>query len=240
LLDAAGEIFAEYGYRAATVRQICEKAGANVAAVNYYFGDKDKLYMAVLRLAHKSRGSNSRGGFPAVDPKAPAEQRLRSYVASLLSSIFAEGRPGWHFKLITREMMEPTRALDTIVKEAARPIHQELGRIVGEILGANATEKLIRLGTLSILGQTVYYLHARPIIARLYPGEKYGPESIADIADHISRFSILALTALSKNSSGWKADRKAGPKSKRAKHQRSESKLQQSMDLHSNTPARMS
>jgi AcrR family transcriptional regulator len=49
LLEAAGEIFAEFGYRAATVRQICEKAGANIAAVNYHFGDKEKLYLAVLR-----------------------------------------------------------------------------------------------------------------------------------------------------------------------------------------------
>jgi TetR/AcrR family transcriptional regulator, regulator of cefoperazone and chloramphenicol sensitivity len=49
LLDAAGEVFAEFGYRAATVRQICEKAGANVAAVNYYFRDKEGLYLAVLR-----------------------------------------------------------------------------------------------------------------------------------------------------------------------------------------------
>ena len=49
LLEAAGEIFAHYGYRAATVRQICEKAGANLAAVNYHFGDKEGLYLAVLR-----------------------------------------------------------------------------------------------------------------------------------------------------------------------------------------------
>jgi AcrR family transcriptional regulator len=44
LLEAAGQIFAEHGFQAATVREICSRAGANVAAINYYFGDKVELY----------------------------------------------------------------------------------------------------------------------------------------------------------------------------------------------------
>src|SRR5688572_27003224 len=125
VLEAAGEIFAEVGYRAATVRQICEKAGANVAAVNYYFGDKEQLYLAVLHSvpdAHSEKyPSNGR-----LRAGSTPEERLRAYIESLLHRVFDPGRPGWHAKIIARELAEPTRALDSLLEEIAGPLHREL------------------------------------------------------------------------------------------------------------------
>ena len=53
LIEAAGEEFASKGYDSARIRTICERAGANIAAVNYHFGDKEKLYAEVLRYSHQ-------------------------------------------------------------------------------------------------------------------------------------------------------------------------------------------
>ncbi len=192
LLEAAGEIFAEVGYRAATVRQICEKAGANIAAVNYHFGDKEGLYMAVLRSVPDAHAEK----FPAnrdLPPGATAQQRLAAYIESLLNRVFDEGRPGWHTKIMAREMIEPTRALDTLVTDVALPVHQELAAIVRELLGSRATEDAVRLCTLSILSQCVYYHHARSVLSRLYPQQEYGSRDIAQLADHVTRFSRGAL-----------------------------------------------
>src|ERR1700741_2365822 len=51
LLQAGARLFAERGFARVTVRDICTKADANVAAVNYHFGGKDGLYQAVMRKA---------------------------------------------------------------------------------------------------------------------------------------------------------------------------------------------
>jgi AcrR family transcriptional regulator len=195
VLEAAGEIFAEHGYRAATVRQICQRAGANIAAVNYHFGDKEGLYMAVLRAVQKAHLEKypANLGLPA---GATPEQRLRAYIRSLLYRIFEEGRPGWHTKIMAREMMEPSRALDMLVEEGARPLHQELASIIRELLGSKAGDEIVRLCTLSILGQAVYYLRARPVITRLYPQQKYGAREIEEVIDHVTQFSLLALKGI--------------------------------------------
>jgi AcrR family transcriptional regulator len=201
LLEAAGEIFAEYGYRAATVRQICEKAGANIAAVNYHFGDKERLYMAVLRSVPAANAEK----YPAnvgLTSNATAEQKLRAYIRSLLQRVFDEGRPGWHTKIIAREMIEPTRALDTLLKEVARPLHQELASIIRELLDSGVTDETVRLCTLSIMSQCVYYHHARSVIRRLYPEQKYGSEDIAQLAEHIANFSLGALRELAQSKGG--------------------------------------
>lgn len=197
LLEAAGEVFAEHGYRAATVRQICEKAGANVAAVNYYFGDKEKLYRAVLRSVPDAYMEKYPPRF-GLRPEATAAEQLRAYVQSLLRRIFDAGRPGWHAKIIAREMVEPTRALDSLLEEVARPLHRELAAIVRQLLGPAATDDDVRLCSLSIIGQCVYYHHARTVLARLYPQPMDNAEDIARLADHITEFSLAGLRELAR------------------------------------------
>jgi len=192
LLDAAGEVFAEFGYRAATVRQICEKAGANVAAVNYYFRDKEGLYLAVLRSVPDAHAEK----YPsqvALNHNATPEQQLRVYVQSMLHRVFDPGRPGWHSKIIAREMVEPTLALDTLVEDFARPLHRELSSIVRRLLGSAVTDENVRLAALSVMGQCVYYHHARTVLKRLYPEQMYGAEDIATLVDHITEFSLAGL-----------------------------------------------
>src|SRR5260221_2514212 len=116
LLEAAGEVFAEKGFRAATIREIIKRAKANVAAVNYHFGDKERLYTAVLRYSHQCAGEL----FPTdsgLGSQAPARQRLHAFVRGLILRVLDKGRPAWHGKLMRQEVAEPTQGLARLVKE---------------------------------------------------------------------------------------------------------------------------
>ena len=197
LLDAAGEVFTKRGFRNSTIREICRRARANLAAVNYHFGDKERLYAAVLEYAH-ARG---REQYPLASDEGadlPPEERLHAFIHHVVFSLFAEGVPSWPGQLMAQEMREPTAGLDALVEKTIRPMSEKLAAIVGELLGARGTAERIRLCQMSIIGQCLHPRNARPVIQRLFPQQQYGPEDIAALADHITRFSLGALRGLAK------------------------------------------
>jgi len=200
LLEAAGEVFAARGFRAATVREICQRAQANLAAVNYHFGDKERLYTAVLQYT-----------FHCAEPlpldlglsgEASVEERLRAFIRSHLFSLFAEGRPAWHRKLIAREMAEPTQALETVVDQTIRPEAELLMAIVRDVLGPDAHPQRVWQCASSIIGQCLFYYHTRPVITWLDPKQTFTPEALAQLVDHITHFSLAALRQFAQHPEG--------------------------------------
>ena len=198
LLEAAGEVFAERGFRNTTIREICRRAQANLAAVNYHFGDKERLYAEVMAYAHAcalEKYPLARGESPEV----PAAERLQAFIRYLLFSVFDKGAPAWLGKLMAREMIEPTNALDTLVESIILPMSKKLGAIVRELLGVPVPDERVHRCQMSIIGQCLHYRNARPVIQRIFPQQQYSPEDIAAMADHITRFSLSALRGLGKS-----------------------------------------
>jgi AcrR family transcriptional regulator len=204
LLEAAGETFAECGFRAATIRDICRRAGANVAAVNYHFGDKKRLYAAVLQYAH-AFALQKHPPQPAHSDGMRAEDRLRAFVRSFLSRLLDEGRPAWHGKLMAREMVEPTEAMDALVENSFRPQFELLITIIRELHGHRISRERERLCARSIVGQCIFYRHGRAVMNRLDPAQTYGPEEVRQLADHVTDFSLAALKQMA-------AEKRDGPR----------------------------
>src|SRR3954468_11866471 len=172
LLEVAGAVFSEFGFKNATVREICSRASANVAAINYHFGDKQGLYSETLR--YWARESLAK--YPpnlGVDDSATPQQKLHAFVRSFLWRILDEGRPAWYGRLIAREMIDPTHALDERVEETMKPLADLLMSIVRQLLPAAATDEHVRQSACSVIGQIVMYHHCRPVLPKLYPGQTF-------------------------------------------------------------------
>ncbi len=191
ILDAAGGVFAEHGYRNATVRKICEQAGVNIAAINYYFGGKEKLYFEVLRYWHEFAIKKYPPLLGLSEGAAPEEQ-LRAFIRSLLFRMLDKGKPAWFGRLMVREMAYPTRAFNHMVREAMHPLNKVLASIVRKIIRTPVSEEGITFCCTSIIGQCVYYYNAR-YIAQLFRRDMSRPEEIERIVDHIVQFSLTGL-----------------------------------------------
>ncbi|MFW5791159.1 MAG: CerR family C-terminal domain-containing protein [Desulfohalobiaceae bacterium] len=197
ILDQARGVFVERGFEAATIREICRRAKANVAAVNYYFSSKEELYLAVI----EDLMDSSLERFPpllGLGLDAPAEERLRAFVTSFLLRIVRgsdgpdQERQG---QLIARELTTPSPKLERLVNRYARPLKALLESIVSELLGPEAPRDAVRLCAYSVASQCLYALYGRAMDALLDPGEGSLESRVDILAEHIVAFSLAGIQA---------------------------------------------
>lgn len=190
LIDAAGQVFADKGFRSANIREICQKGGANVAAVNYHFGDKERLYLEAVRSAYQTCAAHV--PLPSWPPGVPPAEKLRDFVRTLLSRVLAEREPAWHMQLWMRELAQPTSACAEWVREYVRPMAELLGDILREIL-PEADPTLITFCAFSVVGQCLHYRLNRPVIALLVGDQEHRRYTVELLTEHITRFTLAAL-----------------------------------------------
>jgi TetR/AcrR family transcriptional regulator, regulator of cefoperazone and chloramphenicol sensitivity len=191
LLEAAGEEFAANGFDGATIRSICARAGAkNIAAINYHFKDKEHLYEAALLEAHEC--SKDRGDLSHFEGIPPAE-RLRAFVRRFLLNVMEKDRRNtWHDALMLREMIQPSEASDTLVRESIRPRFVFLLATLRELC-PDADDRRLHALAFSVVGQCLHYKVARPISVRLVGIEAYGLLDPDFLTDHITTMILAAL-----------------------------------------------
>lgn len=190
LLDAACAVFAEKGFHSATVAEICKRARANIAAVNYHFGSKEALYKEAWRHAHRRmlKDYPPDGG---VRPDAPPEQRLRGRIRSVLQR--ALSKEGLEFRILNHEIASPTRLLGEVFRDTVRPLVQALEQIVGELLGDKADERMIRLCVTCIVGPCMQVVRRQRIQDREGLGPGFSMDIIENLAEHFTTFALAGI-----------------------------------------------
>ena len=202
LLEAACKVFAEKGYRDATIAEICEQAGANIAAVNYYFRDKETLYAEAWRITFQRslEAYPPDGGIPA---NAPAEERLRGRIISLVQRII---NPENHeFEIVRKELANPTGLLEEVMRESIEPLARSLSAIVRELLGENASELQVRLCQMSIMAQCLHPM-MRHRFHKLFAAGGSEPSplgyGVQVVAEHVIRFSLAGIKEIRRRIEG--------------------------------------
>jgi AcrR family transcriptional regulator len=191
ILEAAGKIFAERGFRAATVREICQSAGVNLAAVNYHFGDKERLYIESVKEAHRSRFAKV--PMPEWSAETPPTEKLHDFIYTFLCRVLGDDANDWQCHLMMRELAQPTAACEELVRDYIRPHFAILQSIIAELVPPSTSEvERHRIG-FSIVGQCLHYRIAQPIVRLLISADEYRQYSPAQLADHIAEWTLAAL-----------------------------------------------
>ena len=189
LLLAAGEIFAERGFHAATIKEITDRAGASLASVNYHFRDKAELYSAVLRRI----GEECVEIIPPDDAlTGDAATRFRQFIRWYCVKSMGRNKPTWERILLAREMIEPTTALDSLLESVFRPLNEKLSDLIAELLGVRPNHETVGLIAASVFGQCMYHLRHQQFIGRMHPQLGDHP-NVEHLAAHIADFSLAGL-----------------------------------------------
>lgn len=192
LLEAAGEEFAEKGFAGATIRSISRRAGANIAAINYHFGDKERLYEAAVLEAHRCGMGEPEES--AVLDGLPPRELIRRFVRRFLDSVMRDAEGSWPRALMLREIIQPTSASDVVVRDAIRPRFDRLIAAIRELC-PGADDRRLHASAFSVVGQCLHYKVARPFSTRLVGQEAYDRLDLDYLTDHITAFCLAGLGA---------------------------------------------
>ena len=175
IIEAAGPLFAQHGYDGTTSKEICQKAGVNMAAVNYHFGSRDGLYVAVLEEVQDYLVNVDVLKKLAQQEGSP-RQKLERFVDYFIEDAFR--RNDWHVRVWIQELLHPSTYIQNIISQKGLPkfyvssgvLQQALGYDTADIGFYSAYLSLIAPFTLAFLAQNSPVIKALPVH---YPKEEF-------------------------------------------------------------------
>jgi AcrR family transcriptional regulator len=200
LIEAALKVFGEHGFRGASTRAIAGEAGANIAAIPYYFGGKEGLYLAVAGyIADQITGRLGPGllaaGKLADDPATTPEQRRQTMLAladGFISMLVGTEEAALWARFMVREQFDPTEAFDVLYDRVMGPSYLVIARLLGPLLGMPPDSEILKLRIFSVIGQALVFRVARTAILRRLEWDAYTPERLDQIRAAL-RANIIAI-----------------------------------------------
>jgi len=195
ILNEAEALFAKNGYDAVSVRGITAAARCNLAAVNYHFGNKQKLYLEVFRARWVPRARRVQAYFR--ESLASLDTVSTSAVAQALAEAFLKGplsdeERQRQSQLMTRELIQPTEAFELLAGDILRPFFKELADTLRPFMPEGLGNEGLMLNILSMFSMVIYFNFARAAVSRI-TGREYD-ESFKDrLVEQIVGFSLNGL-----------------------------------------------
>lgn len=191
LLQAAMGLFAAQGFNATSTREIALAAGANVAAIAYYFGDKAGLYRAALTDFMPPPQRN----IALFDqPHFTLRQALDGYYMQLLAPMMEGDVAQLRLRMWLREVLEPTGTWQNEIDNGIRPEFDALAGVLARHLGVPVDDEVRRLGhAVAALG--AHLMVSMDIVAAVTPQLVAGPHALQEWIPRLADYAEAIIGA---------------------------------------------
>jgi AcrR family transcriptional regulator len=177
ILETALQIFATEGYEGASTRQLAERAGVNLPAIQYYFGSKEGLFRAVIdniiehtELHMASLAAQVR--LALADPATPREALLEllcQMLEAFVSLVTGGPQVAAKRQLFARSEIEHTPGLEQLHESGKDHVFKPCVELTARLLGSTSDDEEIELRALALLGQVTIFCHKGALEPALTP-----------------------------------------------------------------------
>jgi AcrR family transcriptional regulator len=196
LISAAIRIFAAKGFAKASTREICQAAGANVAAIHYYFGGKEGLYQAVLAKPVKDVVSlipcDPDGHCDG--PPPTMQEALRVFYSAFLTPLMRGGDEFADLRRLTlREMVEPTQAYADVLHQNIAPEHHALVEMLAQHCGAAGPDDALHQLAFALVAIVENYWMSLDYLRLLAPSLLNGPQAHEQLVERLVGYGMALV-----------------------------------------------
>jgi AcrR family transcriptional regulator len=189
LLEVGGQVFSEKGFAGATSKEICERCGANAAAVVYHFGGLENLYREVIQEA-RSRLAPSEALAAAVARQSDPKAKLTAFIRLLVETLSAPAESNWALRLLSRELLNPNPIFDEMRTKEMRARAALLQGIVCDLTGLNPDHPTVLRCCINVMAPFGVLLLIGPQrVERTFPILSLGSDAVEENTRHMVEVS---------------------------------------------------
>lgn len=183
LVEAGLDLFGRYSFDGVSTRDLADRADVNLAAIQYHFGSKEGLYLAVARCIVERWQTWFAPNLAKIEKalgRNPDDETSFFLVCELLDNVLHYVlRESDHVRwmgIIIREQITPTGAFDILYQGIMEPLHDGFRQLVGHLLGLPGPETKVR--AFAVFGQVLMFHVARAEIGRAMNWQGYHEEEV--------------------------------------------------------------
>jgi len=186
LIESGLDLFGKYSFDGASTRMLTERAQVNLAAIKYYFGGKEGLYLAVAEHIVEEINDWLAPRLAKVQDALKKETLSKEQSFNLLFELLEFfitgllGRPRFDrwLSFMLREQLCPTEAFAILFEGFMRPLDRALFGLAARIMDKGPDDQLVRLRVFAIMGEIQVFHMSPGAIKRTMKWDNYGPDNL--------------------------------------------------------------